>query len=311
MKRFLVALVVFFYSAVSAQTFEIVPLGVYGGDHEDNLSSYLVGKYKSNTYLALDAGTINSGIRKAIEKGTFKVSESEVLKNYIKGYFISHGHLDHLSGMIINSPSDSKKNIYATPTMIDVLKNHYFINDTWANFGNEGQSPIRKYQYKRLELDQLDSVENTEMAIRAFDLSHVNPMKSSAALVSIGDSSVLYLGDTGADRVENSNDLENLWKSIAQIIKSGKLKALLIEVSFPNSQSEKLLFGHLTPNLLQEEMTKLSTYTGKDALRGLNVVITHRKPIGNNVEQIAKELQSNNSLELNLIFPEQGKQLLF
>ena len=77
----------------------------------------------------MDAGTVRAGIDKAIEKGVFSVSNETVLKDYIKGYFISHGHLDHLSGMIINSPDDSKKNIYSIPETAEILKNRYFTND--------------------------------------------------------------------------------------------------------------------------------------------------------------------------------------
>ena len=112
-----------------AQNLQIVPLGVYGGSDESNLSSYLVGEENTTNFLALDGGTIYSGINKAIEKGTFEVENTKVLKDYIKGYFISHGHLDHLSGMIINSPEDSSKPIYGISEMIDVLKKKYFTND--------------------------------------------------------------------------------------------------------------------------------------------------------------------------------------
>ncbi|WP_400261478.1 MBL fold metallo-hydrolase [Sphingobacterium sp. SG20118] len=309
-KTVLLAMMLFCTTAYS-QTFEVVPLGVYGGNHEDNLSSYLIGEYQNNAYLALDGGTINAGIRKAIALKTFNEPASRVLKDYIKGYFISHGHLDHLAGMIINAPADAPKSIYATPGMIDVLKNHYFIDATWANFGNEGTLPIRKYRYIRLYLGEVDSVENTNMTIQAFDLSHVSPMRSSAALVSIAGSSVLYLGDTGADRVEGTKDLEYLWKAIAPIVIAKQLKALMIEVSFPNAQSEKLLFGHLTPALLSEEMEKLAQFTGKEALRELNVVITHMKPEAGQVEEIKRELIEDNPLALNYIFPEQGRRLIF
>lgn len=294
-----------------SQTFEVVPLGVYGGDHEDNLSSYLVGKYRANAYLAMDAGTVNAGIRKAVALKTFDVSVTKVLRDYIKGYFISHGHLDHLAGMIINSPADASKSIYATTKMIEVLKEHYFINDTWANFGNEGESPIRKYQYKRLKIGEIDTVANTDMTIQAFDLSHVNPMKSSAALITVGDTSLLYLGDTGADRIEGVKNLENLWLSVAPIIKSKRLKALMIEVSFPNAQSEKSLFGHLTPNLLNEELGKLASITGKEVLQGLNVVVTHIKPVSDNIDVIKRQLTENNVYRVNFIFPEQGKRVVF
>jgi cAMP phosphodiesterase len=42
------------------------------------------------------------------------------LKDYIKAYFVSHGHLDRL-GLIINSPADSKKNIYVIPFVKNIF----------------------------------------------------------------------------------------------------------------------------------------------------------------------------------------------
>ena len=40
-----------------------------------------------------------------------------VLTTKIKGYLISHAHLDHLAGLIIASPDDSNKTIYALPSV--------------------------------------------------------------------------------------------------------------------------------------------------------------------------------------------------
>jgi len=133
---------IFTYIACQAQHFDLIPLGIYGGEQEDNLSAYLVGIPSDTTFLSLDAGTINTGIRKAIQLKSLNRSVETVLRNQIKGYFISHGHLDHLSGLIINSPADSKKNIFAIAPVLQILQNHYFITDTWINFGDQGQKPI-------------------------------------------------------------------------------------------------------------------------------------------------------------------------
>ena len=66
--------------------FRIVPLGVKGGVQEENLSAYLIAPAGSETYVCLDAGTLSFGIRKAIEKRTFSVSQEVVLKNYINSW---------------------------------------------------------------------------------------------------------------------------------------------------------------------------------------------------------------------------------
>lgn len=311
MKKYLLSIGLGISMFSSAQNIQIVPLGVYGGSNESNLSSYLIGEEGTNNYLALDAGTIYSGINKAIEKGTFDGEISEILKNYIKGYFISHGHLDHLSGMIINSPEDANKPIYGIAEMIDVLKKKYFTNDAWANFANEGESPIlNKYHYKYAKIGTLFTIEGTNFTGTIYELSHVNPLKSSAILVENNRNAVLYFGDTGADRIEGTKNLNIIWKAIAPKIKSGKLKTLMLEVSFPNSQPEKLLFGHLTPKLMNEELTELAKKVGKSRLKGLNIIVTHIKPKGDYEQKIKEELLKNNPYEINYIFPEQGERII-
>lgn len=311
MKKIIVSILAFFvYTSSQAQHFDLIPLGIYGGEQEDNLSAYLVGAPKDSAFLCLDAGTINTGIRKAIQLKSLYGTEETILHNQIKGYFISHGHLDHLSGLIINSPADSKKNIFAIATVLQILQNHYFINDTWINFADQGQKPILgKYHYSEMQEGIELPAHNTPFFLTAYELSHVNPYKSSAVLVRHNDHYLLYLGDTGADRVEKTDQLEKLWKNIAPLIKKGQLNTILIEVSFPNNQAENLLFGHLTPNLLLEELNKLKEKTGRNDLKGLNIVVTHRKPTRDNPEIIKTELLNNNLLKVNYIFPEQGKRI--
>lgn len=312
MKKFFLIIFLTISIITSAQNLEIVPLGVYGGSNESNLSSYLIAEEKTTNYLALDAGTIYSGINKAIEKGTFTNTTIEnVLKDNIKGYFISHGHLDHLSGMLINSPEDSSKPIYASKETIEVLKNKYFTNAAWINFANEGESPIlNKYQYVYTEIGKAFPILKTHLTGTVYELSHVKPLKSSAILVENNTRAVLYFGDTGADRIEKSDKLKKIWNLIAPKIKSGKLKTFLIEVSFPNSQPEELLFGHLTPNLLNEEMKKLAQLVGKKNMKKLTIIVTHIKPKGNHEQIIKEQLVNNNPYSINYIFPKQGERII-
>lgn len=310
MKKYLLSIGFGISMIASAQNIQIVPLGVYGGSNESNLSSYLIGEETTNSYLALDAGTILSGINKAIEKGTFEEQNNKILKNYIKGYFISHGHLDHLSGMIINSPEDSNKPIYGISETISVLKNKYFTNDAWANFANEGESPIlNKYYYKYAKIGIPFTIEGTNFTGTIYELSHVNPLKSSAILVENGSNAVLYFGDTGADRIEKTQNLSTIWKAISPKIKSGKLKTMMLEVSFPNSQPEKLLFGHLTPKLMNEELGELAKEVGKSKLKGLTIIVTHIKPKDDYEQKIKDELLKDNPYNINYIFPKQGERI--
>jgi cAMP phosphodiesterase len=289
-----------------SQNFKIVPLGIKGGIDESNLSAYMVAATGTDNYICLDAGTLHYGIEKAISNKVFSIPAEQVLRKYIKGYFISHAHLDHVSGLIINSPDDTVKSIYALASCIETIKTHYFTWESWANFANEGEKPaLSKYHYNVLKPDSIAPIQNTGMTVQAFPLSHSN-LTSAAFLIGSKDAYLLYLGDTGPDEVEKSNNLHNLWQAIAPLIKNKKLKAVMIETSFPDEQPDKTLFGHLTPHWLMKEMDVLALLTGKEALNGFNLIITHVKPPQVNIDKTKVQLKAENSLGLNLIFPEQG-----
>src|SRR5690348_2354263 len=263
MKHYLVLPLLVLSIILKAQpAFTVIPLGVRGGLDESNLSAYLVGAAGSREYICLDAGTLYAGIKKAVDNGLFHQPVGAVLRGNIKGYFISHPHLDHVAGLIINSPDDSAKNIYGLPACLATLQDKYFSWKSWANFGDEGEKPqLKKYHYVPMEPGREIPAANTPLFVQAFPLSHGKPFESAAFLVRKGGNNspttgadpgshyLLYLGDTGADSVEGAGNLHTLWTAAAPLIKNGTLRAIFIEVSFPNEQPIKSLFGHLTPAL--------------------------------------------------------------
>ena len=311
--RFVVCLILIttpaFAQKQQKSSFQVVPLGVKGGIDEKNLSAYLLAPIGTNDFICLDAGTINAGIEKAIENKVFKVSANQVLKKYIKGYLISHAHLDHVSGLIINSPADSSKTVYATQKCMEMMQNHYFNDLTWANFGDDGPGfHIKRYHFQTLNIGEETPITNTAMTVKTFPLSHVNPYESAAFLIKKDNAFALYLGDTGPDIVEKSNNLHELWTAIAPLIQNKQLKGIFIEVSFPNEQPNQFLFGHLTPNYLMKELHILEKLAGKGSLNNFKIIITHLKPPAKNIKTIKDQLKVQNDLGLKLIFPEQGKR---
>lgn len=287
--------------------FKVVPLGVKGGLDESNLSAYLVAAKGSDQYLCLDAGTIYKGLQLAIEKKLFTEKDPSVVQQkHINSYFISHAHLDHTAGLIMNSPNDLQKNLYGLPSVLDVFKKNYFTWSAWANFGNEGETPVlKKYTYQNLIADKELPIENTNLFVTPIVLSHVKPYESTAFLIRNQDKYMLYLGDTGADAVEQSTQLEKLWKTIAPMINKHQLIGLFIEVSFDNSVPEKSLFGHLTPALLMKEMTKLNSFANGQ-LNTVPIYITHLKPCANCESNIKQQIEQGNQLRLNIHYPVQA-----
>jgi 3',5'-cyclic-nucleotide phosphodiesterase len=311
--RFLICVILISTAAFSQKeqksSFQVVPLGIKGGIDEKNLSAYLLAPANTKDFICLDAGTVNAGIEKAIENKVFKVSTSEVLRKYIKGYLISHAHLDHVSGLIINSPADSSKTVYATQKCMEMMENHYFNDQTWANFGDKGVGfPLKKYHFQTLNTGEEVPISNTKMTVKAFPLSHVNPFESTAFLIKSEESYALYLGDTGPDSVEKSDKLKALWTAVAPLVQKNQLKGIFIEVSFPNEQPDQFLFGHLTPNYLMKELHVLEDLVGKNSLKNFKIIITHLKPPAKNIIKIKEQLKKQNDLGLKIIYPEQGKR---
>ena len=299
-------------SVYAQPTFQVVPLGIKGGSDESNLSAYAVAAAKTQDYICLDAGTLNTGIRIAIKNKIWKGDPTAFQRKQIKGYLISHPHFDHVNGLVTNSPEDSSKYIYGIESCLSVLKEKHFSWKSWANFGNEGEQPsLNKYTYQTLVPGKEIPLHNTNLSVTPFVLSHVLPNESTAFLIRNRDSYILYLGDTGCDRLEKSDKLKQLWSAVAPLVQNKKLKAIFIEVSFANEQPDTSLFGHLTPKLLVEELSVLEKFCGPGQLKNLNVVITHMKPLGNREAVIKNQLTENNALGVNLIFPKQGKPLSF
>jgi len=294
-------------ASISTNGFKVIPLGVKGGLDESNLSAYLVAAGGSDQFICLDAGTIYKGLELAAAKKIFKPSNPSVIQqNNITSYFISHAHLDHTAGLIMNSPNDKAKNLYGLASVLDVFKKNYFTWSAWANFGNEGEAPIlKKYSYQTLTPKLEIPIDNTGLFVTPFVLSHVKPYESTAFLVRNQDAYLLYLGDTGPDRVEQSTQLAQLWLTIAPLVIQNQLKAIFIEVSFDNSVSEKSLFGHLTPKLLMEEMVKLNQLTN-GLLKNTRLYVTHIKPCDDCETKIKAEIQAANQIGLKIFYPTQA-----
>jgi 3',5'-cyclic-nucleotide phosphodiesterase len=292
---------------ISTNGFKVIPLGVKGGLDESNLSAYLVAANGSDQYICLDAGTIYKGLELASANKFFKsVNLSSIQQQQIHGYFISHAHLDHTAGLIMNSPNDNAKNLYGLASVLDVFKKNYFTWSAWANFGSEGEAPIlKKYSYQTLTPKVEIAINNTGLFVTPFVLSHVKPYESTAFLVRNQNSYLLYLGDTGADKVEQSEQLAALWKAVAPLVMNNQLKAIFIEASFDNSVPERALFGHLTPNLLMEEMSKLNQLS-KGQLKNTPLYVTHIKPCDGCEVKIKSEIQATNQIGLKISYPLQA-----
>ncbi|VEB30731.1 3',5'-cyclic-nucleotide phosphodiesterase [Legionella pneumophila] len=267
-----------------APAFEILPLGVYGGLKDGNLSAYLIKGIESKNYTALDGGTLVHGLEVAADKQSVRNKNvDDLLQKHIPAYLISHAHLDHVMGLVMAQPElREKQTIMAREETIQALQKNIFNWSVWGNFGDSGEIPHLNYQhYQTIPLLEWVAIPDTDLHVKVFPLSH-GGMASSAFLIRYKTEYALYFGDTGADHIEKSTNLENIWKEIAPLIRNKQLHAIMLECSFLNSQPDDKLFGHLKPNLFMLELRKLASIVDpsdfRNSLQGLPVVVTHIKP---------------------------------
>jgi 3',5'-cyclic-nucleotide phosphodiesterase len=320
----------FLNSNLQGQTFKTIVLGSGGGIKEDNLSAYLIAPGHSNDFICLDAGTVYSGIDEAVKAGNFydvfvpageEASKTGyIFRELIKGYLISHAHLDHVAGLVIASPASRPIKVYGSAKTIEILKDHIFNWQVWPNFGNDGEGVrLGTYDYNVFISGEKYEIAETRFAVQAFPLSHQNPTESTAFLLEYLDAFVLYVGDTGADELEGTNNLESLWLAIAPLLRDDKLKGMFLECSYPDEQEDSKLYGHLNPKWLFKELSHLAVITDsinpETALKGLPVIITGIKPSwkegGDNKYLIYKQLLKRNNLGVKFIIPEQGQLIEF
>jgi 3',5'-cyclic-nucleotide phosphodiesterase len=316
-------------AAEAGEGFDVVVLGARGGIEDGNLSSFMIAPAGDGRAVTCDAGSLVKGLAVAEEKGAFDAVEMPadspytrvgyVLTERIKGYLISHAHMDHIAGLVIASPDDSKKPIYGLTSVLEDIQSTYFNWDAWPNFGFGGKEPqLKKYELIDLAPGKTLALDGTAMTVTAYPLSH-GGVESTAFLIESGPEgggdALLCFGDTGPDEIEKSDRMRDVWAAVAERVKDGRLKAIIIEVSYANAQPDEFLFGHLTPAWLQKSLGELEALAGANSLKDLPVVVSHVKYSLKKGELPTKailgELQAANTLGVRYIMPEQGDHWRF
>lgn len=303
--------------------FELITLGDTGGIEDGNLSSFLLRSIEDENFISLDAGSLVNGINVALENNAFDSltttpdpalnPNGNILHHHVKAYLLSHGHLDHVAGLLIASPDDNSKPIYALSSVNQTMSDTYFNWQAWANFTNRGIAPmLNKYDVIDLAPQKTVEIKDTALTVTPFSLSH--PLESTAFVIEHNNDMFVYFGDTGPDEVEKQGKLDAVWRYLAKQMQHKTLRGISIEVSFDNTRPDNLLFGHLTPKWLMQELTSFHALVeDKEQLSNMKVIISHIKyslKRGTDPRAvIAQELESANALGFNFILARQGQVL--
>lgn len=315
-----------FLSAESQEGFKVIVLGCSGGPLESNVSGYLIAPKGSNEFVALDAGTLLNGIYEAEKNQSFQDlpkdpsspfrKEVEILRRHVKAYLISHAHLDHIAGLVLNSTEDLPKSIFAIDSVVDFLRDYIFNGKIWPNFGSEGNEPrIKQYTYQRLELGKKIPI-SAEMEMEPYLLSHPDGYESTAFLIKASEAYAAYFGDTVPDCLSSKKQMQTVWKRLAPLVREKKLKGIFLECSYLDKPDHQL-FGHLDAKHMIKELRHFADFVDplnpQNALEGLKVFVIHMKnPLlekGDYQREIEEVIKFHNDLGIEFFFPSQGERI--
>jgi ribonuclease BN (tRNA processing enzyme) len=199
--------------------------------------------------LAIDAGALTASL--PLEK---------LLK--VDDVVLTHSHFDHVKDVplladLLVGRRRTPVRVHASTECARTLRESIFNGRLWPDFTRipDARRPVLEIR----EFRPGRAFKAGGYTFRPVPVCH--PVESVGFVVSDGRAAFAVSGDTGPT--------VDFWKRVNAV---GKLGALLVEVSFPNDlQGLADLSGHLTPNTLATELSKLER-------NGFPVLLYHLKP---------------------------------
>ncbi|KAG0146977.1 hypothetical protein CROQUDRAFT_62192 [Cronartium quercuum f. sp. fusiforme G11] len=226
----------------------------------------------------------------------------------LTSFCITHAHLDHIAALVLTAGAlaHTPKTVWASPETVESLLT-VFAGGLWPHLADRtGNLPL---WLRNLDLGLHTPVTICpSLTLQAWPIAHGLITDSGYTCASVTnspplnirmvqnqtvyhstaffitdeptDQTFLFFGDLGPDSVTGVNLNQNVWKHAFPKFLAGKLKTIFIECSYDSSRSSKLLYGHLSPPYLFEELNyfaNLIDTTSSGQLTGLNVVLIHVK----------------------------------
>jgi 3',5'-cyclic-nucleotide phosphodiesterase len=220
-------------------------IGCHGGETPKHRTSAFV----LDDRVAIDAGSLTSGMDLK-DQGA------------LEAVLVSHAHLDHIRDLATIADNRSQNHraplvVAGTKPTLDVLRKHFFNGLLWPDFS---RIPEKRPAIRYLEIKHEKPVTIAGYEVSAIPVSHT--IDTCGFTIRGRDGVLAYSGDTGPT--------ERLWEVLNE---TKDLKAMLMEVSFPNSEARLAhVSGHHTPATLAADLKKL------DLRKELPVLLYHIKP---------------------------------
>lgn len=215
--------------------------------------------------IAIDAGSITSSLPFSAQRR-------------LKAVLLTHRHFDHIRDLAtlgLNLYGRRTVELYALESVLDVVSSHLFSGEVYPDFRNRPSPEEPTFRFCPVEPYREVVIEG--YAVLPLPVNHGVPAVGYQ-VTSRDEKSFFFSGDTG----RNS---PSLWEAVsAQLV--------ILEVTLPNGQRGLAsASGHLTPQLLEEELGELKGVKGHLP----PVIAVHMNPelegeIRGEVEQVARKV---------------------
>jgi len=222
-------------------------VGCHGGETPRHRTSAFV----VDDILAIDAGSLTSGMEVKAQC-------------MLEAVLVSHAHLDHIRDLATIADNRAQNSckpliVAGTKATIAILKKHFFNGLLWPDFTQIPSAARPTIRYLVLRPEKVTQIAG--YTVRAIMVTHT--IECCAFVVEGNNGAIGYSGDTGPT--------DRLWKVLGE---TKNLRALLMEVSFPNSEQRlAIASGHHTPQTLLPDLQKYKN--PKD----LPTLLYHIKPV--------------------------------
>jgi cAMP phosphodiesterase len=180
----------------------------------------------------------------------------------VRDVVVTHPHMDHIATLPIFvddlfATLEEPVRVHATSEVIELLRRDIFNGTVYPPFHQFDNGRTRVLEYVPFRAGEEFRV--AHLTVTAVAVNHIVP--TVGLLLTDGRVTVGFSSDTSAT--------EEFWHLVNR---TPRLDAILVEASFPNSLARLAeVSGHLTPDALGRELTKLEH---KDA----DILAMHLKP---------------------------------
>ena len=198
----------------------------------------------------------------AIDAGSIALALSAEQRNQVRDIIVTHPHMDHIASLPIFIDAlypvlKEPMRVYATPEVIELLERDIFNWNVYPRFSELKNEYGPVMEYVPIPIGR--EFKAAHLTVTAVAVNHIVP--TIGLIVADENSTVAFSSDT--------YETQRFWDMVND---ASRVKALLIEASFPDSMSNLAeVSRHFTPASLKRELGKLHH-------NGLEILAVHIKP---------------------------------